>query len=49
MTPSSVARTQALLEVIRQGLLVCSRTQSRTMLGNRSAYVGMSDVGKYVE
>ena len=49
MTHSSVVRTQALLEVIRQGLLVSSRTQSRNMLGNRSAYVGMSDVGKYME
>lgn len=49
MTPSSLVREKALLEVIRQGFLVSSRSQTHAMLGDRTSYVGMSDVGKYLE
>ena len=49
MTPSSLVREKALLEVIRQGFLVSSRSQTDAMLGDRTSYVGMSDVGKYLE
>ena len=49
MPPSSRVREKALLEVIRQGFLVSSRSQTHAMLGDRTSYVGMSDVGKYLE
>lgn len=49
MAPSSLVREKALLEVIRQGFLVSSRSQTHAMLGDRTSYVGMSDVGKYLE
>lgn len=49
MPPSSLVREKTLLEVIRQGFLVSSRSQTHAMLGDRTSYVGMSDVGKYLE
>ena len=40
------SRSDALLDVFRQGLL--SREQhAKAMLGDRSAYIGMSDIGRY--
>ena len=36
MTPSSLVREKALLEVIRQGFLVSSRSQTHAMLGDRT-------------
>ena len=41
MAPSSLVREKALLEVIRQGFLVSSRSQTHAMLGDRTSYVGM--------
>ena len=42
-------RNETLLEVIRQGLEVSGERQSEAMLGNRSSYIGLSDLAKYAE
>lgn len=42
-------RHEALLEVIRHGLELAGASQSFSMLGNRAAYIGMSDIARYVE
>lgn len=42
------SRDRTLLEIIRQGLLIYGR-QSNAVLGDRSSYVGLSDLAKYAE
>ena len=42
-------RAKALLEVLRQGLERYGQRQTQTMLGDRTAYIGMSDIGRYAE
>lgn len=42
-------RGKILLEVLRQGLERYGQRQTRTMLGDRTAYIGMSDIGRYAE
>lgn len=42
-------REKALLEVIRRGLEIEDKISAETILGDRSAYVGMSDIAKYAE
>lgn len=44
----SQSRAKALLETIRQGLFVASQ-KSDAMLGDRSRYVGLSELAKYSE
>lgn len=40
-------RNEALLGVIRQGLEYCNVQNTNTFLGDRSSYVGVSDIAKY--
>lgn len=47
-TMTSQSREQALLETIRQGLSVVSQ-KSDAMLGDRSRYVGLTEIAKYAE
>ena len=42
-------RAKALLEIFRQGLQQYGERQTRTQLGDRSAYLGMSDLARYGE
>ena len=42
-------RDKALLEIIRQGLELCGKRQSQNALGDRTAYIGMSDLARYLE
>lgn len=42
-------RSKALLEVFRQGLQHYAERQTRALLGDRSAYLGMSDLARYAE
>ena len=42
-------RAKALLEVLRQGLERYGQRQTQTMLGDRAAYIGVSDIGRYAE
>ena len=42
-------RAKALLEVLRQGLERYGQQQAQTMLGDRTAYIGVSDIGRYAE
>lgn len=42
-------RGKVLLEVLRQGLERYGQRQTQTMLGDRTAYIGMSDIGRYAE
>lgn len=37
---------QGVLSVLTQGLVACSQNHTATTLGDRSRYVGMSDIGK---
>ena len=43
------SREKALLETIRRGLQLSSERQTQAMLGDRTAYIGMSDLGRYAE
>ncbi len=45
-TPS---RDKALLETIRRGLQRSAERQTQALLGDRTAYIGMSDLGGYAE
>ncbi len=45
-TPS---RDKALLETIRRGLQLFAERQTQALLGDRTAYIGMSDLGRYAE
>lgn len=47
MNPQS--RNQTLLETIRQGLYLASVQNTNATLGDRSSYVGLSEVSKYAE
>ncbi len=42
-------REKALLEVIRRGLEVYGQKQTVAQLGDRSAYLGMSDIARYAD
>ncbi len=42
-------RAKALLEVFRQGLQQYGERQTRIQLGDRSAYLGMSDLARYAD
>ena len=42
-------REKALLEVIRRGLEVYGQQQTVAQLGDRSAYLGMSDIARYAD
>lgn len=42
-------RATALLDVFRQGLQLSGEQQTKAMLGDRSSYIGMSDIGRYSE
>lgn len=37
---------QEILSILTHGLAVCSQKHTTTTLGDRSRYVGMSDIGK---
>lgn len=43
------SRQKALLEMLQRGLLLSSEQQTKAMLGDRSAYLGMSDIGRYAD
>ena len=45
---TSESRSQKLLEIITQGLSLCTNRSTQTQLGNRDEYVGMSDIGSYM-
>lgn len=45
-TPS---REKALLETIRRGLQFSAERHTQAMLGDRTTYIGMSDIGRYAE
>ena len=45
----TTSRADALLEVIRQGIFVSGERQKNATLGDRTAYVGMSDLAKYTD
>lgn len=45
---TSENRSQKLLEIITQGLSLCTNRSTQTQLGNRDEYVGMSDTGSYM-
>ena len=47
ITPQS--RDKALLETIRQGLFLASVQNTNATLGDRSRYVGLSEVSRYTE
>ena len=42
-------RGKALLELFRQGLANYGQRQTQAMLGDRTAYIGMSDIARYTE
>ena len=42
-------RADTLLEVLRQGFQITGERQAQAILGNRNAYIGMSDIGRYAE
>lgn len=42
-------RGKALLELFRQGLANYGQRQTQAMLGDRTAYIGMSDIARYAE
>ena len=42
-------REQTLLRIIRQGLELSGQRQTKTMLGDRTTYIGMSDLARYLE
>lgn len=42
-------RATALLEILRQGLQHSGEQQSKLSLGDRTTYIGMSDIGRYME
>lgn len=46
---SQTDRSKALLEVFRQGLQRHGEQQTRTQLGDRSAYLGLSDLARYAD
>ena len=43
------ARSQVLLSLVAQGLVETARLQTASMLGDRSQYVGMSDIGRAMD
>ena len=45
---TSENRSQKLLEIITQGLSLCTNRSTQTQLGNREEYVGISDLGSYI-
>ena len=45
---TSENRSQKLLEIITQGLSLCTNRSTQTQLGNREEYIGMSDLGSYI-
>ena len=42
-------RSEALLDLIRRGLVISGEHQTRAMLGERLSYVGMSDIGQFIQ
>ena len=46
---SSTNRATALLDVFRQGLQVSGDQQAQAMLGDRSTYLGVSDIARYAD
>ena len=46
---NSENRESDLMEVIRQGLLASSHRHEKAILGDRSTYIGMSDIARYAE
>ena len=46
---SSTNRATALLDVFRQGLQVSGDQQAQAMLGDRSTYLGISDIARYAD
>lgn len=47
--PVIPARSTALLGLLAKGLQLHSQNSTRTQLGDRSSYVGMSDIGRAIE
>ncbi len=47
--PAIPSRSSALLGLLARGLQLHSQNSTRTQLGDRSGYVGMSDIGRAVE
>lgn len=45
----STDRSKALLDIFRQGLCHFDQVQSSAMLGDRHSYIGMSDIGRYLD
>ena len=45
---TSENRSQKLLEIITQGLSLCTNRNTQTQLGNRDDYIGMSDIGSFM-
>ena len=45
---TSENRSQKLLEIITQGLSLCTNRSTQTQLGYREEYVGISDLGSYI-
>ena len=43
------SRSEALLDLIRRGLVISGEQQTRAMLGERLSYVGMSDIGQFIQ
>lgn len=43
------SREKALLEIVRRGLFLASAHTSTAILGDRSAYLGMSDLARYAD
>lgn len=43
------SRSEALLDLIRRGLVISGDQQTRAMLGERLSYVGMSDIGQFIQ
>lgn len=43
------SRTEVLLDLIRRGLVISGEHQTQTMLGERLSYVGMSDIGQFIQ
>ncbi len=47
--PNTQSRDKTLLETIRQGLLLSSVKKTEASLGDRAAYLGISEIAKYAE
>ena len=42
-------RNEALLDLIRRGLVISGEHQRQAILGERLSYVGMSDIGQFIQ